>query len=345
MHFKNVSIISICTSLFQNHLQFILKTAFMSSLHTLSTCSQGLSISQLLPFLWWSSELSVSCLLGPESIQTDGVKSCTLFPRQYTSRSAFPCVLTPISQGALNLLCGILQRPLFRSLGTKNGLQPLPPTCDIQTASIHANSKFPEETTVPLTNPANSSGHNWHTSTHATCQSRTCNCNMSNLLKKASPKEVDMAHTWEVTWNGYSSVYSTPSRNPGTQRDPPHWTDLALSPNNLNTAKMKNTSHWVPIVTRVWSFRQYGLLFMLWAFIFEWQRQLTINISFIFIWQFWSAEDGQTVYTLDNKIKYFISYSTSIMHSIRNWIYLILWSFNIHNDMKRYLPEDQHTVH
>ena len=32
--------------------------------------------------------------------------------RQYTSRSAFAWVLTPDGQGALNLPCGVLQRPL-----------------------------------------------------------------------------------------------------------------------------------------------------------------------------------------------------------------------------------------
>ena len=62
--------------------------------------------------------------------------------RQYTSRSAFPCVLTPISQGVLNLLCGILQRTLFRSLGTRNGLQPLPPTVDVQSASANSQKKL-----------------------------------------------------------------------------------------------------------------------------------------------------------------------------------------------------------
>ena len=71
----------------------------------------------------------------------------------------FLCVLTPVRQGVLNLLCGNLQRPLFMSLVTKNGFQPLPPTLDIRSVSVHVNSKFPEETTVQLTNPANSSGH------------------------------------------------------------------------------------------------------------------------------------------------------------------------------------------
>ena len=102
--------------------------------------------------------------------------------RQCTSRSAFPCVLTPAGQGVLNLLCGILQRPLFWSLGTKNGLQLLPPTFDIQSASVHAKSKFPREYTVQLTNPADSS-------MYAACQSGTCTQYMSNLLKKASPKK------------------------------------------------------------------------------------------------------------------------------------------------------------
>ena len=29
-------------------------------------------------------------------------------------------------------------------------------------------------------------------------------------------------HTWETTWNVYSSVNSTPCRHPSTQRDPLH---------------------------------------------------------------------------------------------------------------------------
>ena len=110
----NISLINPCilkksiirihtTVLFQNHLQFTLKSVSTSSFCTLSTCSQGLSISWQMSLLWWSSDLSVSCLLGWESIQTGGVGRCTPLSRQYTSRSGFPCVLTPTNQGVLNL--------------------------------------------------------------------------------------------------------------------------------------------------------------------------------------------------------------------------------------------------
>ena len=75
------------------------------------------------------------------------LKDAPIF-RQYSSRSAFPCVPPAASQSVLNLLCGILQRPLFRSLGTKNGLQLLRPTLDVQSASVHAKSKFSGESTV-----------------------------------------------------------------------------------------------------------------------------------------------------------------------------------------------------
>ena len=78
VHFKNISIIRICTSLFQNHLQSTIKSAFMSSFCTLSTCSQGLSISQLLSLLWWSSELSVFCLLGQEATRLVELKDAPL---------------------------------------------------------------------------------------------------------------------------------------------------------------------------------------------------------------------------------------------------------------------------
>ena len=136
------------------------------------------------------------------------------------------CSLLPIR--VFWIFCVEFFKGLLRSLGTKSGLWPLPPTLDVQSASVRGKSKFPEETTVQLTNPASSSGYSWCTSMHAACQTWTCSLYTSNLLKLVPPEKQKQHILRKLLRMGYSSVHSTPHRNPSYQRDPPHWTDQAL---------------------------------------------------------------------------------------------------------------------
>ena len=159
MHFKNVFIIRI-------HATSVFKITYISQssqfLHLHSTHHQpDLRVQASVDYcLICDDPLSFQSLVSWDKRQSRLVelKDAPL-SRQYTNRSAFPCMLTPTSQGVLNRLCGNLHRPLIRSLGTKNGLQPLPLTLDMQSASVHVKSKFLEENTVQLTNPAYSTGH------------------------------------------------------------------------------------------------------------------------------------------------------------------------------------------
>ena len=79
----------------------------LSSLCTLPTCSQGPS------YLICDDPVSLHSLVSWVERQSRLVElEDALLSRQNTSRSAFPWVPTPTSQGALNILCGVLQRPL-----------------------------------------------------------------------------------------------------------------------------------------------------------------------------------------------------------------------------------------
>ena len=84
-----------------------------------------------------------------------------------------------------------------------------------------------------------------------------------------------------------------------------------------------------------------------------------MKLSLRFICQFWSAADDHTVYTLDKKIRHLVSHNTSIefpvilcgqyeIEHIQPYYPLInIYEYLVITKIKkkRYLPEDQHTVH
>ena len=144
MHFKNIFIIRIhATSLFK--ITYSSQSSQLLHLHS-THCQPALRVQASTDYCLICDDpvsfQSLVCWVRRQSRLVELIDAP--LSRQYTSRSAFSCVLTPTSQGVLNLLFGILQRPLIRSLGTKNGLQLLPPTLDIQSASVRAKSKLPQ---------------------------------------------------------------------------------------------------------------------------------------------------------------------------------------------------------
>ena len=149
--------------------------------------------------------------------------------------------LTSAGQGAINcIFCVEFFSGLSRSLGTKTGILLPPPTHDIQSASVHANSsKFPEESTV----------QHWTTFTlqdtadappQMPLDNPEFTSNTSSLLEKASQNGLNMyIHEKSLEM---VTCQATPCRCPNTQWDPLHWTDQALF-QNVTTCHRRTMSH------------------------------------------------------------------------------------------------------
>ena len=100
------------------------------------------------------------------------------------------------------------------------GILLLPPTLDVQSASVGANnSKFQEESTVQL-----QTTFTLQDTADVPPQMPLVNLEQTNRHKQPTQESVaeqaETAHTRETTRNGYLSVHSIPRRNPSTQWDP-----------------------------------------------------------------------------------------------------------------------------
>ena len=95
---------------FQSHVQSTTNSVFIFISHTVNP---ALRVCTSVNYhLFCDDPVSLQSLVSWGEKQSRLVElKDALLSRQYTSRSAFPSVLTPASQGVLNLLCGVLQRP------------------------------------------------------------------------------------------------------------------------------------------------------------------------------------------------------------------------------------------
>ena len=145
MHFKkhlydSHKVLSINHSVFPKIAYHLLLIQSLSPLCTLPICSMvRASVDYYLVCDDPVSFLSLVSLVKRQSRLVEFKD--VLFSKQYTSRSAiFSLCAHSYWSGCTESSMWRTSKGLYRSLGTKTGL--LPPTFDVQSASVHANS-FP----------------------------------------------------------------------------------------------------------------------------------------------------------------------------------------------------------
>ena len=131
------------------------------------------------------------------------------------------------------------------------------------------------------TQPMHLTNATWHSWNHYKHEQPT----QENITEWAK-----LAHTWEVTQNGYSSGHSM------WMFQYPMWSSALNRSGTLlkccNLPQKNNAPHWAPIVAQ-----GCFLLFMVWVPILKWQSQLSTQLYVYLLSQLlWSSEDGLTVY-------------------------------------------------